>query len=116
MVKKTLIFLLLSNFAQTKEPSPLLQQNCLKCHTGQKIPSELVYRRYLMKFSTKERMKESLLSYLKNPKKENSIMPQQFFLKFPQKEALDLNDTVLEESVRAYLDFFDVRKKLKLKN
>ena len=116
MVKKTLILLLLSTLLQSKEPSPLLQQNCLKCHTGQKIPSELVYRRYLMKFSTKERIKESLLSYLKNPKKENSIMPQQFFLKFPEKEALDLNDTVLEESVRAYLDFFDVRKKLKLKN
>ena len=114
MVKKTLILLLLSTLSQSKEPSPLLQQNCLKCHTGQKIPSELVYRRYLMKFSTKERIKESLLSYLKNPKKENSIMPQQFFLKFPQKEALDLNDTVLEESVRAYLDFFDIKYKIKL--
>ena len=57
-------------------------------------------------------MKKTLLSYLKNPKKENSIMPQQFFLKFPQKEALDLNDTLLEESVEAYLDFFDIKKRL----
>ena len=69
-----------------------------------------------MKFSTKERMKKSLYSYLKNPKKENSIMPQQFFLKFPEKDALDLNETILEESVGAYLDFFDVREKLKLEN
>ena len=114
MVKKIFITLLLSTLAQSKEPNPLLQQNCLKCHTEQKIPSELIYRRYLMKFSTKERMKKSLLSYLKNPKKENSIMPQQFFLKFPEKEALDLNETVLEESVGAYLDFFDVRDRLEI--
>ncbi len=113
MVKKTFIILFLLTLTQAKEPSPLLKQNCLKCHIKQKIPSELVYRRYLLKFSTKERIKESLLSYLKNPKKENSIMPQQFFLKFPQKEALDLNDTLLEESVEVYLDYFDVRRRLK---
>ena len=42
-------------------------------------------------------------------------MPQQFFLKFPQKKALDLNDTVLEESIGAYLDFFDVKNRLEIK-
>ena len=110
------MLLLLSTLSQSKEPSPLLQQNCLKCHTGQKIPSELIYRRYLMKFSTKERMKESLFSYLKNPKKENSIMPQQFFLKFPEKETLDLNETVLEESIGGYLDYFDVKNRLEFEN
>jgi len=112
MVKKILLILLILTLAQSKEPSTLLQQNCLKCHIEQKIPSELVYRRYLMKFSTKERMQKSIYIFLKNPKKENSIMPQQFFLKFPQKEALDLNDTLLEESVEAYLDFFDIKKRL----
>ena len=38
-------------------------------------------------------------------------MPKQFFLKFPQKEALDMNETVLEESIDAYLDYFDVRRR-----
>ncbi len=116
MVKKLLILLLFVTFAQSKEPTPLVQKNCLNCHVKQKIPSELIYRRYLMKFSTKERMKKSLFSYLKNPKKENSIMPQQFFLKFPQKEALDLTKRVLEESIEAYLDFFDLKGVLKLQN
>ena len=114
MVKKALILLLFLTLAQSKEPSPLLQENCLKCHSEQKIPSELVYRRYLMNLSSKTGMKASLFSYLKNPKKENSIMPQQFFLKFPQKEPLDLNDTVLKESIEAYLDYFDVKNSLEL--
>jgi hypothetical protein len=67
-----------------------------------------------MQYSTHENIKDKLMSYLKNPKKETSIMPKQFFLKFPMKEALDLNETVLEESVEAYLDYFDIRKRLQL--
>jgi hypothetical protein len=39
-------------------------------------------------------------------------MPKQFFLKFPEKKALDLNETVLEESIEAYLEYFNIKKKL----
>jgi hypothetical protein len=55
------------------------------------------------------------MPYLKAPSRKTSIMPKQFFLKFPEKKALDLNETVLEESVEAYLEFFDVKNKLILK-
>ncbi len=116
MVNKFLILVLFATLVQSKEVPPLVQQNCLNCHMQQKIPSEFIYRRYLMKLSTKERIKEHLFSYLKNPEIANSIMPKQFFLKFPKKKALDLNDTLLEESIEAYLDYFDVKKKLRLKN
>jgi len=67
-----------------------------------------------MQYSTHENIKDKLMSYLKNPKKETSIMPKQFFLKFPMKDSLDLNETALEESVKAYLDYFDVRERLVL--
>jgi len=116
MVNRLLLLLLFTTLAQSKEPPSLVQQNCLECHSRQKIPSELIYRRYLMKLSTHERIAKYLFAYLKNPKIENSIMPKQFFLKFPQKKALDLNDTLLEESIEAYLDYFDVRKKLQLRD
>jgi len=116
MVKLLTATLLFSTLIQAKEPSSLLQKNCLECHTKQKIPSELIYRRYLLKYSTHSTIKERLLGYLKAPKKETSIMPKQFFLKFPEKEALDLNETVLEESIEAYLDYFDVKEKLELKS
>jgi len=39
-------------------------------------------------------------------------MPKQFFLKFPKKEASDMNETALLESIDDYLDYFDVRKRL----
>ena len=98
----------------SQSPSLKLQQNCLVCHQTQEIPSELIYRRYLMKYSTHGAIKTTLLEYLQNPKKENSIMPKQFFIKFPFKEKNDLNITELEQSIDDYLDYFDVTKKLVL--
>jgi len=116
MVKTFIINLLLfSSFTYAKEqPSKALQENCLKCHLQQKIPSELIYRRYLMKYSTHSTIKSQLFEYLKNPKRKNSIMPKQFFLKFPQKKPSELNSTLLLESIKEYLDYFDVKKRLKL--
>ena len=92
-----------------------LEQDCLSCHKAQQIPNELIYRRYLMKYSTSESMKEAMVKYLQNPKKEYSIMPSQFFLKFPMKEALALDEKVLEENIQMFFETFDVKKKLILK-
>ena len=115
MVKTILLSLvLLTTLSFTKNPSSLLKENCLNCHQEQKIPSELIYRRYLLKYSTHTAIQQTLFEYLKNPTKETSIMPKQFFLKFPEKKALDLNETALQESIEEYLDYFDVGEKLVL--
>ena len=110
LISSTLSLILL----EAKEPTPPLKKNCLECHVSQKIPSELIYRRYLLTYSTHKKIKETLFEYLKNPTKETSIMPKQFFLKFPEKKGLDLNETVLKESIDEYLNYFDVRGKLVL--
>lgn len=89
-----------------------LQSKCLGCHIQEQIPSELIYRRYLMTYSTQEEMQNAIFNYLKDPKKENSIMPPPFFFKFPMKEALKLDDETLEKNIDAFLDTFDVKKKL----
>ena len=91
-----------------------LQNNCLLCHTQDQIPNTLIYRRYLMKYSTKETMYNAILKYLKDPQKENSIMPPPFFSKFPMKETQDLDDATLEKNIRTFIEMFDVKKKLVL--
>lgn len=115
MVKQLGMVLLLTLAIDAKELSKLLEKNCISCHVKQKIPSELIYRRYLLKYSTHNNIKGQLLHYLREPNPKNSIMPKQFFLKFPTKIALDLNATLLEAGIDAYLDYFDVKKKLILK-
>jgi hypothetical protein len=96
------------------EDKQQLQKECLQCHVEQQIPSALVYRRYLMKYSTVERMEKAIFSYIKNPDQKHSIMPPQFFLKFPMKEVSTLDDDTLQKMIKRYLNTFDVKKKLTL--
>ncbi len=92
----------------------LFQQQCLNCHQEQQIPNALIYKRYLMRYSTHKRMEEAMFAYLKDPKKEYSIMPTPFFSKFPMKKNLGLDDDTLLRNIREYLDTFDIKKKLVL--
>lgn len=113
MVKVFVITICISLIA-TSESSNTLKNSCLNCHMQQKIPSELIYRRYLMRYSTYKKMRESMLEYLKNPKQELSIMPKQFFLKFPMKEVMERNETILEDGIDGYLMHFDIGGRLVL--
>jgi len=92
--------------------SNTLYDNCLKCHQEQQIPNNLIYKRYLMKYSTDDRMEKAMFAYLKDPKKEHSIMPAPFFLKFPMKKALELDDAVLKNNIKSYLEKYNMKKKL----
>ncbi len=91
-----------------------LEENCLTCHREQKLPDNLIYRRYLLKYSSLRRIEDALVKYLEHPTKERSIMPAEFFLRFPIKYANDLSPAQLRELVRRYIDYYDVRKRLRL--
>lgn len=89
-----------------------LEQNCLLCHREHQIPSAMIYRRYLMKFSAKDTIKNRMFDYLKKPSTKESIMPAPFFKKFSIKEPSDMNDTILKESIDSYIERFDVDKRI----
>jgi hypothetical protein len=90
-----------------------LERACLECHKAQQIPSEMIYKRYLMRYSTQTAIKKAMKAYVLLPQKSDSIMPSQFFLKFPMKEKTTLNAKQLEQSIQAYVERFDVKKRLK---
>ena len=108
MEKIVVIALITISVANTTD----IKNSCIECHQTQKIPSELIYRRYLMTYSNKRVIEDKILKYLQNPKQDNSIMPKQFFLKFPMKSRLDLNDTVLKNEINRYIEMFDIKKRL----
>lgn len=89
-----------------------LEINCLACHAKNQIPNNLIYKRYLMKYSTETRMQKAIFDYLKNPDKKDSIMPQIFFTKFPMKENLTIDDKILNQSIISYLKEFNLKNKL----
>ena len=89
-----------------------LEKACLSCHKVQKIPSDLIYRRYLLRHSSTAKIEEAILSYIQDPKKENSIMPIQFFMKFSIKKAMHDESSSLRQEVKAFIQTFDLKKKL----
>ena len=102
----------LSLFLYASEVDLEFKKVCLECHKQQQIPSGLIYKRYLLKYSNNKYIKKAMLSYIKNPKKENSIMPKPFFLKFPMKDKIILDDSTLHRYIQLYIEMFDIRKKL----
>jgi len=102
-------------FIYAKESSQNeLQQKCLACHRYHQIPSEMIYRRYLMRYSSKKIIKEKMFRYLKQPNKKNSIMPPPFFKKFPPKKPTKLDDATLSRMIKSYIQHYDISKKLKI--
>ena len=117
MGKIVVIFSFLSLFLYAQElniQDQILQDACLSCHQEQQIPSGLIYKRYLKKYSTSDRMQKAIFAYIKTPDKKHSIMPPQFFLKFPMKEVSTLDDDELKKMIKRYLNTFDIKKKLVL--
>ena len=91
-----------------------LEQKCLHCHQKHQIPSNLISKRYLMKYSTDKRVEEAMFMYLKDPKKEHSIMPAPFFSKFPMKEKSLLDDVSLKQNIKVFFEKYNMKKKLVL--
>lgn len=115
MVKLIVLFILIFTSIAAKFPESTneiaLQNQCLRCHNAQQIPDELIYRRYLMVYSTSARMQEAIFAYIKNPDKKNSVMHHPFFFKFPMKEKSDIEDDLLKKMIKEYLKTFDVGNK-----
>jgi hypothetical protein len=114
MAKVTLFLLTTIFFLQgsDKIAPPELERECLRCHTAQKIPSEAIYRRYLLKYSSKEMIRGKMFSFLRSPSVKKSIMPPQFFSKFSLTGRSELNDATLRQRIDAYVDYFDVNPRL----
>jgi len=115
MEKIIILTLLLGTyiFAENGLRTPTaLEKNCLACHKKQQIPNELIYKRYLVKYSTDARMEEAIAKYLNNPTQETSIMPGPFFLKFPMREKLDLDEQLIRSSIKQFLKKFDLKQHL----
>jgi hypothetical protein len=93
----------------------MLDVKCLSCHRQQQIPSAMIYRKYLLKYSTNRAIKSAIYHYIKNPKEKQSIMPKPFFDKFPRKKRMNTEDRELEILIDKYIDRFDIKKRLKLK-
>jgi len=92
-----------------------LEKRCLSCHRSNQIPDTIIYRRYLQTYSSPVRIAEAMERYIRRPSQERSIMPRQFFYKFPMKPVHAYDGKTLKSDIDAYIRYYDVKKRLLLR-
>jgi len=59
------------------------EKNCKSCHF-QEGQLQMFISRYTLKYSSEIKIKKAIYEYIKNPSKENSVMPRGFLNRFPK--------------------------------
>jgi len=108
LVVTIFIFMMVKSFA-----SSIYEKNCLSCHSKMPVKIDKFFYRYLLKYSSEMRVKEALVDYLKNPKKEKSVLQEELLARFGVKKPTTLNDKELKEAVDEYWEIYKVFDKLK---
>jgi len=90
-----------------------IKQNCLLCHLDKKIDNSKIYRRYLMFYSSKTKVKKAMFNYLKKPDINSSVLPRNFFKIHKTKKKSKLTNKELKENIQEYIKIYDIQKKLK---
>ena len=101
------IFFVVASYASSYE------NTCVKCHTKLPVEIDKFFYRYLLKYSSEKRVKESLSEYLQNPSEEKSVMPESFIARFGIKEKSVLTQKELQEAIDIYWERYKVFGKLK---
>lgn len=111
---KTLFFIIFLSLSLKADID--LDTGCLNCHKKEGIPTDALYKRYLLKYSSQKQIKTALFRYLKNPTLKTSIMPAPFIHKFGLQKPTSLPDNILMRHIEAFMNRFDVRGQLYLPN
>ena len=86
--------------------------NCVECHKDMPVKIDKFFYRYLLKYSSEENLKSALMSYLKNPTKEKTILQEGLLNRFGVKEKTMLSDENLKKAVDEYWQIYKVFGKL----
>ncbi len=87
--------------------------NCLNCHQKLEIGFEKFYMQYLIKFSTKERIREAMFYYLRDPKAQQSVMEDYLIEKLGIMPKIGISDRELGRMIDIYIQRYDLKGKLR---
>lgn len=90
----------------------IYEQNCVTCHEKEEISLAMVYKKYLMTFSSKQAFKSNLKSYLMNPTPQKSVMPFGFSERFGTKAKSTLTPKQLDLAIESYYEKYAPKNRL----
>lgn len=100
-------------FSLSLHAKSIYEYNCVSCHEGMTITLDKFFFRYLLKYSSEEKVKKALADYLKEPKAENSILEPSLISRIGVKKRTPLSDKELAEALNEYWERYKVFGKLK---
>ncbi len=102
--------LLLSLYARSD-----FKTQCLACHREEAGPDMYnVYLQYLHVYGSNKRAKEAMFNFLKDPKVERSIMKMEVITRYGIHPSLSFKDQQLRHLIDRYIEFYDVKKRIKI--
>ena len=114
MVRTIFIILILISFVNAKQiKQNVYESTCVKCHKKLPVSIDKYFYRYLLKYSSQKDVNKAMFSYMKNPSKEMTIMPQAFIKRFGVKNKTKLSSKQLQEALDIYWEKYKVFGKLK---
>ena len=109
-MEKIVLLILLSLFLCADE---LVQ--CDECHnTFQAPPYKKIYKHYLLKYSSKIRVENAMIDFLKEPSEEKSAMPRGMKKRFNPSKHPVFDTKTIEKMVKYLVQKEDVIAKIKL--
>lgn len=109
MVRVFILFFLLVQLSVAS----VYETNCVACHNKLPVSIDKYFYRYLLKFSGERAVKKAMVSYLKQPSKKTTIMPEAFISRFGVKKTTQLTQEQLNEAIDIYWQTYKVFGKLK---
>jgi hypothetical protein len=109
VIKIVLTFSLLYSFLS----ADIYEKNCVTCHKKLPVSIEKYFYKYLLIYSSETDMKNAIISYLKYPAKETTVMSDAFINRFSIKKKSVLNERELKVAVDIYWQKYKVFGKLK---
>ncbi len=91
----------------------IYENNCVACHRKVPVSLESLFFNYLLKHSSQRRVKEALITFIKNPTKKKALASEEVISETGLMPKTTLSDTDLRKAIDVYWDTYKVFGKIK---
>ena len=90
----------------------VLHEHCDRCHEN-RIPYTMIYKRALLLYSSKERIKRNLTDFLVSPSADKSILPPGLKRRFDPAKHPKFSKEIAQKAIEELIEQEDIVKKFR---
>ena len=90
----------------------VFDRECVACHVREKVSLRKTFMNALLIYSGEENMKAGLKYFLRHPRRDSSVMGEEFLEQYGLKEPLTIDEATLDQALDIYWKRYTVQGKL----